>query len=60
MWTERGTSEYSRALAAILCGRLSRILQYSPSASGMVWYAALVLWYNGKLVAFLPFGESST
>jgi len=25
----------------------------------MVWYTALVLWYNRKLVAFLPFGESS-
>jgi hypothetical protein len=54
---KRGTSEYSRALAAILWSRHTHILQISPSATGMVRYAVLVLWYPIKLVAILLFGE---
>jgi hypothetical protein len=54
---KRGTSEYSRALAAILWSRHTRILQISPSATGMVGYAALVLWFPIKFVAILLFGE---
>jgi hypothetical protein len=53
----RGTSEYSRALAAILWSGHTCILHVSPSATGMVGYAALVLWYPKKLVAILLFDE---
>jgi hypothetical protein len=52
---KRGTSKYSRALAAILRSGHTRILLNSPSATGMVRYAAMVLWYPIKLGAILLF-----
>jgi hypothetical protein len=54
---KRGTSEHSRALAARLGSGHTHILLNSPSATGMVGYAAMVLWYPIKLVAILPFDE---
>jgi hypothetical protein len=52
---KRGTSKYSRALEAILGSGHTRILLTSPSATGMVGYVAMVLWYPTKLVAILLF-----
>jgi hypothetical protein len=47
--SKRGTSEYSRALAAILWSGHTNILHVSPPATGMVGYAALVLWHPWNL-----------
>jgi hypothetical protein len=54
---ESGTSEHSRALAAILRSGHTHILLTSPFATGMVGYAAMVLWYPRELVAILLFDE---
>jgi hypothetical protein len=54
---KRGTSEHSRALAAILRSGHTHMLLNSPSATGMVGYAAMVLWYPIKLVAILLFDD---
>ena len=52
-WTQRETSEYSRALEAILCGRLSRILHYYPSSIvTQPWFCGTAedLWFSYLLV----------
>jgi hypothetical protein len=36
------------------------VLLYCPPVSGMVRYAAMILWYKMKTAIFLPFNEIST